>query len=79
MNQEGKRNIAHMWERYQASDRAGTTIANSALQDAEIITLSDKLFVIDKNESEGKRNKYQHEIRAEEDRFLKWSVAYTVC
>ena len=40
-----------MWERYQASDRAGTTIANSALQDAEIITLSDKLFVIDKNES----------------------------
>ena len=37
-----------MCERYQASNGAEVAIANSALQDAGIITPSDKLFVINK-------------------------------
>ena len=52
-----------MCERYQVSDWAGAGIANSALQDAGIITPSDKLFVMDKNNLRRQRNKYRQEIR----------------
>ena len=62
-------NLACMYERYQVSGRAEAAIANSAFQDAGIITPSDKLFVIDKNKL--KRQKiYRQEFRAE-DRFFK--------
>ena len=66
-----------MCERYQVSDQAGAAITNSTLQDAGIITQSDKSFVIDKNILKRQRNKYRQEIRAE-NRFFNWLMAYTV-
>ena len=59
-----------MCVRYQVSDQAGAPIVNSVLQEAGIISPSDKLFVIDKNKLKRQRNKYRQEIRAEKDRFF---------
>ena len=46
-----------MYEGHQVSDQAGTATANSALQNAGIITPSDKSFVIDKNKLRRQINK----------------------
>ena len=65
-----------MCVRYQVSDQAGAPIVNSVLQEAGIISPSDKLFVIDKNKLKRQRNKYRQEIRAKKTDFLNWSMAY---
>ena len=61
--------LARMCERYQVSDRAGAAIANSALQDAGVITRSQISFVIDKNKIK-KTKKHRQEIRTEKDEFF---------
>ena len=74
-NQKLWPNLAHMCESYQVCDWARAAIANSAIQDDEIITPCDKLFVIDKNNLR-QREKYRQEIRAlNKTDFLNWSMA----
>ena len=64
-------NLARMSERFQISDRAAAAIANSVMQDLNLITDDDKTYVIDRSKLRRERERCRAEIRKKEQENFK--------
>ena len=59
-------NLARICECYQLSDRAAAAVANSVLVDVGLVTEDDKIRIIDRSKLRRERERFQNEIRSEE-------------
>ena len=64
-------NLARMSERYQISDRAAAAIANSVMQDLDLITDNDMTYVTDRSKLRRERERCRAEIRKNEQENFK--------
>ena len=62
-------NLSRMRERYQLSDRAGTAIASSVLQDLRLVNEENRSMITDYHKLRRERQKYREEIRKQEENF----------